>query len=82
VLRGRRGLVADNVAAGQCDDAVVYRAMDLVSSGLGMGPWCRSTSDRFPKDCRAPRGGSIHELRVGADDGGTGEPPCAIHYWQ
>lgn len=66
--RGWRGLVAGEMGAGQCADDAVYRAIDLATGNLGTMVWCCGTSDRFPRDCRAPRDRSIHETASGAVD--------------
>lgn len=56
---GRR--VASEVEAEQCDDETVYCAIDQATGNLGTSVRCRGTSDRFPRDCRAPSDGSIHK---------------------
>ena len=64
--------MASRVEAEQCDDDVVYCAIDQATGSLGTSVRCRGTSDRFPRDCRAPSDGSIHKTCGGADNGRTG----------
>jgi hypothetical protein len=65
--------VASGVEAEQCDDDAVYCAIDEATGNLETSVRCRGTSDRFPRDCRAPSDGSIHETCEGAGTGWTGE---------
>jgi hypothetical protein len=67
--------VASEVEAEQCDDDATYCAIGRATGNLGTSVRCRGTSDRFPRDCRAPNDGSIHETCGGASNGWTGELP-------
>jgi hypothetical protein len=62
--------VANQAEAEQCDDDFVYCAMDQATGDLETSRR-RGTSDRFPRDCRAPSDGSIHKTCGGAGDGWT-----------
>lgn len=66
--RGWRGLVAGEMDAGQCADDAVYRAIDPATGNLDTTVRRCGTSDRFPRDCRAPKDRSIHEPASGAVD--------------
>jgi hypothetical protein len=64
--RGGRGLVAGEMNTGQFADSAVYCATNLAAGCVDAAVWGRGTSDRFPRDCRAPRDRSIHETCRGA----------------
>lgn len=59
--RGWRRLVADEINAGQFADSTVYRATSVAAGSVDGMVWGRGTSDRFPRDCRAPKERSIHK---------------------
>ena len=61
--------MASEVEAEQCDDNAVYCAIDQATENLGTSVRCRGTSNRFPRDCRAPSDGSIHRTCGGAGNG-------------
>lgn len=70
--------MASEVEAEQCDDGSVYCAIDQAIGNLGTSVRYRDTSDRFPRDCRAPSGGSIHKTCGGAGRGWTELPGTTL----